>query len=154
MMVVAGNVVLGILLGGSASIFINIPAFVLVVGVGMGLQLATVGGAAFFESIRAVRILAIELPPEVIRPGLSGDLRGFARHLYAASALGALIGFIQMLASMDDFSTLHFALGVVLLAPFYATLLAECVLRPCANRVDYLLGPEESAVQRGETGEA
>lgn len=44
-----------------------------------------------------------------------------------------------MIASMDGLSQVGHALGVVLLVPFYVTQLADYVLRPCANPIDFLL---------------
>jgi flagellar motor component MotA len=44
-----------------------------------------------------------------------------------------------MLANFHDWSVLGNILSTTALAPFYATILAECIVRPCANRIDYLV---------------
>jgi flagellar motor component MotA len=126
-------------LGGSITHFINIPSIVFVICVALGLQLATVGGTALSDLSLSLRLLFFESPSSALRAGLATDLRAFARYLYVAGGLGMIIGLIQMLASFSDWSGLSFALVTMALTPFYATILAECIVRPCANRIDYLV---------------
>lgn len=132
--------------GGSVTHFINIPSIVFVTCVALGLQLATVGGTALSDLSLGLRLLFFESPPSALRAGLATDLRAFARYLYVAGILGSIIGLIQMLASFSDWSSLSFALVTMALTPFYATILAECVVRPCANRIDYLRMHENDVV--------
>lgn len=125
-------------LGGSITHFINIPSIVFVICVALGLQLATVGGNALSDLSLGLRLLFFESPSSGLRAGLATDLRAFARYLYVAGILGSIIGLIQVLANFTDWSVLGVVLSTAPLTPFYATILAECIVRPCANRVDYL----------------
>ena len=124
--------------GGSVTHFINIPSIVFVTCVALGLQLATVGGTALSDLSLGLRLLFFESPSSGLRAGLATDLRVFARYLYVAGILGSIIGLIQVLASVSDWSVLGAALSTAAMSAFYATILAECIVRPCANRVDYL----------------
>ena len=139
------SLMLLIVLGGSITHFINIPSIVFVIFNAIGLQLATVGGSALSDLSLGLRLLLLESPSSALRAGLATDLRIFARYLYVASILGTIIGLIQMLANITDWSVLGVVLSTAALAPFYATILAECIVRPCANRVEYLLAMEEDA---------
>jgi len=126
-------------LGGSITHFINIPSIVFVICVALGLQLVTVGGSALSDLSLGLRLLLFEPPSPARHAGLATDLRVFARYLYVAGILGSIIGVIQMLASFSDWSVLGSILSTMALAPFYATILAECIVRPCVNRFDYLV---------------
>lgn len=140
------TVIAAIVLGGPIGIFINIPSFVVVVGVATGLQVATVGVRDFVRMVYSFRMIAIELPPSALRNNLAAEMRGFARYLYVAGAIGAIIGLVQILANINDWSMFPIALAVDLLALLYATLLSECLVRPCANRVEYLMEREDTGV--------
>ena len=129
-------------LGGSITHFINIPSIVFVICVAFGLQLATVGRTALSDLSLALRLLLFESPSSALRAGLATDLRVFARYLYVAGILGSIIGLIQMLANFHDWSQLGPTLSTAPLPLFYATIFAECVVRPCANRIDYLVMSE------------
>lgn len=133
-------------LGGSITHFINIPSIVFVTCVALGLQLATVGGTALSDLSLGLRSLFFESPPSALRAGLATDLRAFARYLYVAGILGSIIGLIQILASVSDWSVLGAALSTAAMSAFYATILAECIVRPCANRIDYLCMRENDLV--------
>jgi flagellar motor component MotA len=132
--------------GGSVTHFINIPSIVFVTCVALGLQLATVGGTALSDLSLGLRLLFFESPSSALRAGLATDLRAFARYLYVAGVIGTIIGLIQMLANFHDWSSLSFALVTMALTPFYATILAECIVRPCANRIDYLVMRDNDVV--------
>lgn len=125
-------------LGGSITHFINIPSIVFVICVALGLQLVTVGGSALSDLSFGLRLMLFESPSSALRAGLATDLRVFARYLYVAGVLGMIIGLIQMLANFTDWSQLGPTLSTAPLPLFYATILAECIVRPCANRIEYL----------------
>lgn len=127
-------------LGGLLGIFVNIPSIVVVAGLSLGLQLATTGSRALLRTLSAFRVFVIEVAPATLRQEDAAQLRGLTLHLYAAGVIGTLIGWIQILANIDDWSQLGPAVAVSLLTLFYALVLSECLVRPCADRVEYLLG--------------
>lgn len=133
-------------LGGSITQFFNIPSIVFVICVTLGLQLVTVGGRAVGDLSFGLQLMLFESPSSGLRAGLATDLRVFARYLYVAGILGSIIGLIQILASVSDWSVLGAALSTAAMSAFYATILAECIVRPCANRIDYLSMRENDVV--------
>jgi flagellar motor component MotA len=139
-----GLIVGACLLGGAPDLFINIPSIALVGGITLGLQLSTVGTRTFLKTLRALLVILVDNPDVEIRQEDAMNLRAMARQLHAAGAIGVLIGSIQILASIDDWSVLGLAMAVMLLPVLYALVLADCVVRPCAARIEYQLARKEN----------
>jgi flagellar motor component MotA len=136
-------IVVAVILGGRLGIFVNIPSMFVTVGVALGLQLVAVGRGAFADRARPIHVLCGNVSASNLKSQYADNLRTMVRHLYTAGGIGTLIGWIQLLTNFDDPSQLGPALAVSLLRLFYAVVLAECIVRPAANRIDYLLEPKE-----------
>lgn len=107
-------------------IFIDIPSAILIIGVvGGGLWITYRPGYVF----RAIALGALRSPPrdldEVVQA--QGVLRR-GRHLcWATGVLGTLIGVIQMLADLTNWTAFGAGLGVALLTTLYGALMGELV---------------------------
>lgn len=134
-----GTIASACLLGGPADIFINVPAVVIVVGLTLGIQLSAEGAGEFRRTLSSLVVALRPTLPKGIHSGTPANLRTLGKHVYAAGLIGFLIGGIQILASIDDWRQLASSIGTLLLVLFYALILAECIIRPCANRVEQLL---------------
>lgn len=119
--------------------FVNIPSVIFVGLAAPGLQLLSTGMNPMLRSLCALRVLVVEVRTETISSRDADILRGLARNGYIAGAMGTVIGFVQMLASISDPSQLGAGIAVALLTVFYALLFAECIARPAAQRIEFLL---------------
>ncbi len=196
-------VVVAIVLGGSAMMFVNVPSLLIVVGGTIGATLiknpladvlatAKVVGKAFsakapetpalIEEIvtlsrkaRKEGMLALENTPisyEFLSKGiamcvdgievpqmreiLENDIRatggrhkrgaqimtGIGEAAPAFGMIGTLIGLVQMLASLEDPSTIGPAMAVALLTTLYGALLANVVALPLADKLKMRSGEE------------
>ncbi len=142
---VVSIIVVTILLGGPLLDFINIPSFVVVAGLAMAIQFATIGGHDARRALLAIRVFFVEVPAHSLRRKDALNLRAFAVYMYAGAAIGTLTGCIQVLVHLTDLTVLPMATAVMLLCPLYAVVAAECFVRPCANRIDYLLDQDQLA---------
>lgn len=131
-----------IALGGPPEHFANIPSAIVVIGVVLGLQLMMHGARGLGDNLRAFRVFVVNVSPASLDREAPANLRSMVVHLYAAGVIGMTIGLVQMLSNMDDPSQVAPALAVSMLTVFYAAVLSECLVRPCANRVEYLLGQQ------------
>jgi len=145
----AALLVATIALGGSPKLFLNIPSAVVVTGIVLGLQLMLLGARGLWNNIRVFRVFLVNVAPASLDPDTPANLRAMATHLYAAGVIGTMIGLVQMLANIDDPSQVAPATAVALLTVFYAAVLSECAVRPCANRVEYLLAQESGLLRAG-----
>jgi len=141
---VVSIIVVTILLGGPLLDLINIPSFVVVVGLAMAIQFATIGAHDARRALLAMRVFFVEVPANALRRKDAINLRAFAVYMYAGAAIGTLIGCIQVLNNLTDLTVLPIATAVMLVCPLYAIVAAECFVRPCANRIDFLLSQKES----------
>lgn len=132
-------VTIAIELGGPPELFVNVPSLLVTAGVAIGMQLVSFGSGALGDFGRLVRVLSTNTRTDSLRMEHSGQLHVLARHLYAASLIGGLLGLIQVLFNLDDINQLGPAIAICLLTVFYAALFAECLVRPAAHRVEFLL---------------
>lgn len=64
-------------------------------------------------------------------------LKAWAAYAPAFGMIGTLIGLIQMLANLTDSSALASGMGVALITTFYGALLANLILIPMAQNLNY-----------------
>ncbi|MFC1551585.1 MotA/TolQ/ExbB proton channel family protein [Candidatus Latescibacterota bacterium] len=119
----------GIISGGSLALFINIPSALIVGGVLIGGSLMSFGFAvplrAMKEALwgRGVQVLD-ELKIYVNFFNLASQLS------IAGGVAGTLIGFIQILAKMNDPSSIGPAMAVALITVMYGVVLSEFMFQP------------------------
>jgi flagellar motor component MotA len=142
-----------IVVGSPLVIFINIPSAMLVLGLALVLQWATLGNSGFLRSLHLLRVLAYNVSSMSLRRKDAMLLQGLARRLYAAGVIGLLIGLVQVLANPYESVKLGPVMAVALLDPLYAAVLAEGFIRPCADRIDYLLSSENDEASRYSAGD-
>jgi flagellar motor component MotA len=128
-----------IMMGGSPLLFINIPSAIIVGLCTLTLGLTTFGATDFLRSAFAARLLIFKLPLSDHKKEHAQILRSLIIYTYAGGIIGFTIGLIQMLATLDDPSTIGGALAINTIAPFYAVILSECILRPAARRIEHLI---------------
>jgi hypothetical protein len=56
-------------------------------------------------------------------------------YTYAGAVIWVMLGLVLMLTHYTDMSRFRSGLAVLLLAPFYAILISECLWRPAAHRI-------------------
>lgn len=88
------------------------------------------------ETIKEIMELEIE---EMERRHTDGAnmLKAWAAYAPAFGMIGTLIGLIQMLANLSDSSALASGMGKALITTFYGALLANLVLVPLAQNLNY-----------------
>lgn len=105
-------------------IFIDVPSFILIVGVVIGGLWITYRPG---QMCRAIAIGALRSPPrdldEVIQT--QGVLRRGRQLCWATGILGTLIGVIQMLADPSDWSAIGAGMAVALLTTLYGAFAGE-----------------------------
>ena len=122
--------------GSGAGAFLNVPSVVIVLSLPVALGLLSFG----FWDLGLGLFLVIANPflrvmPFAVRPRHAAVVKGLIAPVYAAAVIAVLIGGIQMLraVTMDDLSYVGIGVATLLLVPFYAVLLAECLVRPALN---------------------
>ncbi len=128
-----GLIISGILMGGSIALFINLPSVAIVVGFTVFFTFAYHSAGktleAFFTAFGKEKLPADEAQQHL-------RVLWTARSLASASGvIGSLIGFVNMLANMDDPKNIGPAMAVALLTLFYAVLIAEGIVGPLINRL-------------------
>ena len=112
----------------------------------------------FFD--QAIRMIIDGLEPERVSAVLKRELqcssdrhkkgksifRGMGSSAPAFGMIGTLIGLVQMLASMDDPSSIGPAMAIALLTTLYGAILANVVALPLADKLD-LRSKEESLLR-------
>ena len=85
-----------------------------------------------------------DLPPSEIMKAIA--TLSTARVVTSSSGLlGSLIGFVKMLASMDDPSAIGPAMAVAVLSVLYAVVVAEFVIGPLINRLRHSIPATETS---------
>lgn len=130
------TVVLAIILGGRLELFFNIPSVVLVVGLTTAIGLMTYGVKDLARALFALRVVVAHMPEGLLCKRDAEILRGLTVYIYASGVIGTSIGIIQMLATLDDPSTVYQGLTVALLTLFYAVLISEGLFRPAARMIE------------------
>ncbi len=133
---------------GDPGLFINPPSITICLGIGMGLELMTYGLRACIRIKESLHVLIMNVPRHKLEPEDAAVLRSFAMHIYVGGVLGTVIGLIQMLATVEDLSQVGIGIAYALITTFYAIIISEGILRPCAHRIEFLLAQDEDA---GET---
>ncbi|MFC1552030.1 MotA/TolQ/ExbB proton channel family protein [Candidatus Latescibacterota bacterium] len=119
----------GILSGGSLVLFIDIPAALIVGGILIGGSLISFGLAvplkAVKEALLGKGVQALdELKIYINFFNLASQLS------IAGGVAGTLIGLIQMLAKMDDPSSIGPSMAIALITVLYGVILSEFVFQP------------------------
>lgn len=120
-------------------IFISAPSAVLVVGLALSLQWVILGSSGLIRTLGAFRVLVLEVSTAGLAREEAEMLRGLICRLYAAGAIGTLVTLVQYLGWYDHMGDVAPWMNLAPLALFYATILAECIVRPCANRIEYIM---------------
>ena len=123
--------------GGQPLVFVNLPSLILCVCFPVALGIMSFGLHDTMRGVWALRMLVVQVPPQDLSVRQAAVLRGLIGPVYAAALVGFVIGVIQMLVVLDDFSKLGYGIGIALLCPFYSVLLAECVLRPAVKAIEH-----------------
>ncbi len=87
------------------------------------------------EEIERILSQDMEAYAERFQQGI-GMLRRGAEVAPAMGLIGTLIGLVQMLATLDDPSTIGPSMAVALLTTFYGAILGSVVLTPLANKLE------------------
>lgn len=132
-----GIVLLAISLGSRVTIFINVPSIIVCAGGTIALSCIAFSFHDLIHALLSILRIIIpwSLPKEHITPEDPEILHSMIVYLYASGAIGVLIGAIQVLVSLDDFSGIGAHIATILLCPFYALLGAEGILRPMAHHL-------------------
>lgn len=135
--------ILGMELGGAVNLFIDYPSLTIVLGITAFFTFAhhTVRGTvAAFKAALSNRVLTVE---EVHRhQRVLSTMRTLAS---AAGVLGSLIGFVNMLANLDDPKSIGPAMAVAILTLFYGVIIAELCIGPLISRMKLRSGRDDGA---------
>ena len=125
--VAIGGLVAAMSSGGGLLSFVDAPSFLLVVAVSFGAMQARFS----FQDI-AMGVKAIWSVPEVEaeRRRAFAVLSTLRTTIMGSGVAGFLIGFVLMLANMDDPSRIGPAMAVALLCALYSVVLSEIVVAP------------------------
>lgn len=115
---------------------VHFPALTIVMGGGVGLMLLSSGWTKGWRIFCSLAVLFCTPHPDRGGEEEIGGLKILYRHIYGASALGAAIGLITVLGTLQDPSVIGPAMALVLLSLFWATLLAEGVIRTAWLRLE------------------
>ena len=132
--------VFAMLVGSGLTQFLNLPSIVLVLSVGFGTVffghgrrgLALLFRATFHEVNGNASGHAAEVARTASRAFISLLVPLLARY----SWLGLVIGIVQMLAHLDDFSKIGPALALALLTVFYGQMFSTLLWMPTERRMD------------------
>ena len=94
---------------------------------------------AYHHPFDLVKAISAALKEDIIDPKTSISyqqiLSTFRLTTSASGVIGSLIGFVSMLANMDDPKNIGPAMAVALLSALYAVMLSELLLAPLINRL-------------------
>lgn len=123
---VVGLFIVSMAMAMPLTIFIDVPSFVLIVGVVIGGLWITYRPG---QMCRAIAIGALRSPPrDLDEVAQSQGVLRRGRHLcWATGVLGTLIGVIQMLADTSNWAAIGAGLAVALLTTLYGALVGELV---------------------------
>ena len=121
-----------IALGSPLSAFFNPPSLVLTVGGGILLTLMSHGFSGLRELARISREGRKRSEFEYAQTIALGAAQQFER----IGGIGTGIGFVQMLANMDDPNAIGPALAVAFLTAFYGHFISIAVFHPMARDLD------------------
>ena len=128
-----GLIIGGITMGGTIAIFIDMPSLAIVTGVTVFFTFAHHSPK---EAANALRNAFGKAPVPATEAQRSIRVLWTARSLASASGvIGSLIGFVNMLANMDDPKSIGPAMAVALLTLLYAVLIGEGLIGPLINRL-------------------
>lgn len=132
-------ILISIILGSPAILFIDAQSFMVVAGVSMALQLATRGGRSFIGMLRSFRVFVVNAPAKTVQLSDASHLKQFARYIWAAGVIGSLVAWIVLLATWNQSTNRVEVMVSCFLPLFYALVFAECFVRPCAQRIEFRL---------------
>ena len=135
--------ILGMELGGAVHLFIDYPSLTIVLGITCFFTFAhhTAGGTvAAFKAALSNQALTVEEMQRHER--VLSTMRTLAS---AAGVLGSLIGFVNMLANLDDPKNIGPAMAVAMLTLFYGVIIAELCIGPLISRMKLRSGTDDGA---------
>ncbi len=124
-----------IMLGGSGGFF-SLPALAICVFLPFCLALSSAGAKDFWRAFRSPRALFFSPKSEDFTARNVQVLKHMISYTYAAGVIGAFIGWIQMFAQFQAFSSSAAWFASSLLPFFYSVVIAECFFRPAARRIE------------------
>jgi flagellar motor component MotA len=127
------------LFGINPRTFIEVRAFMIVFGSGMALGVMSYGLADFWRAVWCARALVVKVQADAVCRRDAVVLRGIIAHLYACGGVAFIVGAVLMLSQMQDPAKIGEGLAVALLAPLYAVMTSEFIVRPSARRIDETL---------------
>ena len=128
-----GLIITGIVMGGSLGLFIDMASLAIVSGVTVFFTFAHHSVGETFGALRAA-FGSDTVPSHAAQRHLR--VLWTARSLASASGvIGSLIGFVKMLANLDDPKSIGPAMAIALLTLLYAVLIGEGLLGPLINRL-------------------
>lgn len=123
-------------------IILWMPSLVIVVGWSFAVAMMTFGVQRLISGLKALAVLFSASG----RPDRVADipvLRSVRRNLYAGGGLGVLFGVVAILSELSDPSMIGPGLATTLVAPIYATVLAELLCRPAIERMEEMADAAE-----------
>jgi len=135
-------IIVAIVLGDSEGFF-NVPSLVVCIFLPIGLTIASAGHSDLGRAVLSLRCLFGSPPESDLTVRNAQVLRHMISYAYAAGVIGSMIGWIQFLRQLDGTSPVGKWISVSLLTLFYAVIIAECILRPAARRVETTLNNQE-----------
>jgi flagellar motor component MotA len=102
----------------------------------LALAITSTGAPDLNNALRALRCLFLSPREEDLRPRNSEVLRYMITYAYTAGVIGAMIGWIQILMAGIETGNMPLAFAVSMLTIFYSVIIAECILRPAARRIE------------------
>ncbi|MGN7612790.1 hypothetical protein ACQZV8_11975 [Magnetococcales bacterium HHB-1] len=127
---------IGILLGSDLHVFFNPPSLIFVLGLTIGLGLLSFGAQKLFFAIKTVFSLTLlGRTPNPEQVNLISVIRGLRKHLYYSAMIGAFIGWVQILSTLDDPAALGPAVAVSIFTIFYALIFDQIFCQPALHRI-------------------
>lgn len=132
---VCALILVAVILSIEVRLFFNMPGFVFVIGLVLGLSLMSNGAAGTGQALTSLKCIFYAARP--LGQTATPLLRRLIQHCYAAGVLAACIGLVQMLFNGGfDHSDLQHTLAVLALPVLYSLILAEVIVRPAKMRTE------------------
>lgn len=122
--------------GGSVAIFINAPSLVIVLGVSCFLGIAAYGLRDFSYGMSALLCVYRKRVPSSLGAKHANIIRSMRTYVVFSGVMGFFVGLIQMLANLNDPSSIGPAVAVALLTIFYSILLILFILQPALSYLE------------------
>ena len=128
-----GLLLMGILLGGELSLFIDLPSLVMTVGGGLVFCFGVHSPSDLNAALRIANGRDVLSPSDAQKH--DAVLETFSNTLIASGVIGTLIGMVNMLSHMDNPKHIGPACAVAILTLLYAAILSGVVINPLRGRL-------------------